>query len=205
LTHIYHGEKVLVVKVFLSVLMLIFSLQSLSKANDIKDLEIEGMSIGDSLLNYFNEQDILSAKQNTQYPNDKFIVYSLHKIKSLEIYDGLNVSIKKNNKKYELSHIQAIIWYKKENEFEKCNDKKKEIENRLSDIFNGLEREEKKYLSSYDNKSPVNGVQYYFDSGEVIAINCNDWMKETGLTKNLDVAITTKEFFIFVTEEAFNQ
>ena len=45
--------KVLVVRVFLSVLILIFSLQSWTKADDIRDFEIEGMSIGDSALDYF--------------------------------------------------------------------------------------------------------------------------------------------------------
>ena len=60
-------------------------------------------------------------------------------------------------------------------------------------------------MSSYDNKSPVDGTEFYFDSGELIAINCNDWLKETGLTKNLDVAVATEEFHIFITEDAFNQ
>ena len=45
-------------KIILSVLILIFGLQSWSKANDISDFEIEGMSIGDSLLNYFSKVQI---------------------------------------------------------------------------------------------------------------------------------------------------
>ena len=36
-------------KIFLSVLILIFNFQSWTKADDIKDFEIEGMSVGDSL------------------------------------------------------------------------------------------------------------------------------------------------------------
>ena len=45
-------------RIFLTVLILIFGLQSWSKADDIKDFQIEGMSIGDSLLDYFNIKDI---------------------------------------------------------------------------------------------------------------------------------------------------
>ena len=52
--------KVLVVRVFLSVLILIFSLQSWTKADDISEFEIEGMSIGDSLLDYFSKDEIKS-------------------------------------------------------------------------------------------------------------------------------------------------
>ena len=39
-------------KVFLILLILIFNFQSFLKADDIKDFQIEGMSIGDSLLEY---------------------------------------------------------------------------------------------------------------------------------------------------------
>ena len=42
-----------------------FSFQTLSKADDIKDFEIEGMSIGDSLLDYFSKDEI--EKNITHY------------------------------------------------------------------------------------------------------------------------------------------
>ena len=37
-------------RIFIALLVLIFSLQSWTKADDIRELQIEGMSIGDSLL-----------------------------------------------------------------------------------------------------------------------------------------------------------
>ena len=58
LTHIGHSEKVLVMRVFLAVVVLIFSFQSWAKADDIRDFEIEGISVGDSLLDYFSEESI---------------------------------------------------------------------------------------------------------------------------------------------------
>ena len=58
MTQADHGEKVLVMRIFLTILILIFNLQSLSKADDISDFEIEGMSVGDSLLDYTNEEYI---------------------------------------------------------------------------------------------------------------------------------------------------
>ena len=59
-------------RVFLSVLILIFNLQSLTKADDISDFEIEGMSIGDSLLDFFSEEEInnnIKEKTLTQQNN----------------------------------------------------------------------------------------------------------------------------------------
>jgi len=54
LTHIGHSEKVFIMKRLLLILILIFSFQSLTKADDIRDFEIEGISVGDSLLDYFS-------------------------------------------------------------------------------------------------------------------------------------------------------
>ena len=45
-------------RVFIAVLVLIFSLQTPSQADDIRDFQIEGMSVGDSLLDHFTEEEI---------------------------------------------------------------------------------------------------------------------------------------------------
>ena len=177
-----------------------------SHANDIREFQIEGMSIGDSLLDYFSIEEIKSSKQNIQYPKDKFIVYQLGALKSLDTYDLLNVSVKKNSKKYIVSHIQGGITYSNAKEFTKCNSQKKEIVEELRVIFKNLKRRDQKYKSSRDNKSIIDGTEFYFDNGDVIAINCNDWIKEAveeGLPKILDVAVATKEFLFFVTQEAY--
>ena len=42
-------------KRLLLILILTFSFQSLAKADDIRDFEIEGMSIGDSVLDFFTK------------------------------------------------------------------------------------------------------------------------------------------------------
>ena len=49
-------------KLFFSVLVLIFSLQSWTKADNISEFELEGISVGDSLLNYITEKDLKNVK-----------------------------------------------------------------------------------------------------------------------------------------------
>ena len=52
------------------------SFQSLTKADDIKDFEIEGISIGDSLLDYFTKNEIqkeMNSEFVYEYPGNKFI------------------------------------------------------------------------------------------------------------------------------------
>ena len=190
---------------FLILTFIIFNFQSWSNADDIKELQIEGISIGDSLLDYYSEDEILKIRQKSQYPNPKYIIYQLHRIKSLDLYEGLNVSIKDNDRNYVIAHIQALIWYYNSNEFKKCSAKQKKIVSDLEVMFSNLEKAEQKYISSLDNKSPVEGTEFYFKNGSVISINCNDWLKNTGLTKNLDIGIATKAFHDFVINEAFNK
>ena len=57
-------------RVFIAVLVLIFSFQSWTKADDIRDFEIEGISIGDSLLNYMSGQQIKSEIKRSRYMYD---------------------------------------------------------------------------------------------------------------------------------------
>ena len=45
-------------RVFIAVLVFIFSFQSWTKADDISNFQIEGMSLGDSLLDYMSEDEI---------------------------------------------------------------------------------------------------------------------------------------------------
>ena len=59
-------------RVFIAVLVLIFSLQSWTKAEDISDFEIEGISIGDSLLDYYSEAKIKEARVKTGFKSNKF-------------------------------------------------------------------------------------------------------------------------------------
>ena len=51
-------------KKLLLILIISLSFQSLTKADDIRDFEIEGMSIGNSLLDFYNESKIQSSEKN---------------------------------------------------------------------------------------------------------------------------------------------
>ena len=82
-------------KRLLLILILTFSFQTLSKADDIRDFEIEGMSIGDSLLNYFTEEEINNATDNS-YDATKFITRSFLLKKSKALSPMLMPSISKS-------------------------------------------------------------------------------------------------------------
>ena len=60
-------------KRLLLILILTLSIQSWTKADDIRDFQIEGMSIRDSALDYFSKSKIIKGKQN-YYKNKKVSV-----------------------------------------------------------------------------------------------------------------------------------
>ena len=89
-------------RVFLSVLLLIFGLQSWTKADDIKDFQIEGMSIGDSLLNYFTKKEIDKGKFFEKEQGSRKDVARFYDREKKDNYDWIAVSYKTNDKDYEI-------------------------------------------------------------------------------------------------------
>ena len=50
-------------RIIIIIITFIINLQPLTKADDIRDFEIEGMSLGDSALNFFPKNEIDSRKK----------------------------------------------------------------------------------------------------------------------------------------------
>ena len=60
-------------RVFIAVLVLIFSFQSWTKANEFGEFEIEGMLLKESLLKYFDKDEIeAKKKRGFVYPKKDF-------------------------------------------------------------------------------------------------------------------------------------
>ena len=115
-----HSGKVLFMRVFLAVLILIFSFQSLSKAEDISDFEIEGMSIGESILNYISEEDINQNK--TYFYKSKKFASTSKQDSSFEIYESVQFHFIDNDKNYLIHALDGHITY--ENNIEDCYKKR---------------------------------------------------------------------------------
>ena len=78
-------------KTFILIFLLFFSFQSLTKSDDISDFQIEGMSIGDSLLNYMT---ISQIKKNQIDYGGKRKYYATKYDGDLSIYDRIEIWLK---------------------------------------------------------------------------------------------------------------
>ena len=101
-------------------LIIIFYLcvQSWTKADDVREFEIEGMSIGNSLLDYFSEKEILDNVSAAQYPNKKFILYFFKGLSKFKTYESVTVAVKANDKNFIIYDLGGSIYFEKN--FEKC-------------------------------------------------------------------------------------
>jgi len=196
-------------KRLLLILILTFGFQTLVKSDDIRDFQIEGISIGDSSLNYFTNKDIKKAiKEKITYPNSqKFSMLTFYLHKNLKIYDSVQINHLTNDKELIVYGISGINYF--ENSINKCKKEKKTIVNELSEVFKNSEKINRKKKHEYDKsgKSFIHQTLFDLISGDQIRVECYDWSKKLtkkeGLDDQLVVSILQKDFSNFLTNEAF--
>ncbi len=191
-------------RVFIGVLVLIFSLQSLVKADDISDFEIEGMSIGDSLLDYLSKDDILQSQAKFYTNSKKFKQVSLgYKIK-METYDIVSVALKSNDENYIIHEIKGFKRFPSHRE---CLSSRDEVVKELKSLFskNSYKINSYERKTNEDKDSIYKSVDFLFDTGSIRAY-CIDWSKKVREDKkgfyddSLTILIYDKEFLSFLRE-----
>ena len=194
-------------KRLLLIIILTFSLQSLTNADDIKDFEIEGISLGDSLLDHFSEKEIKKFGIE-HYPDKEFSVLSVlsNRFKN---YDAMQFDIKKNDKTYYLHGVIGIILY--ENNLKDCYIKMNEIVKDLSLVLVDYHKEDVGRLANPPGADPYGGTYDLFlfkknqsNKSDRVQVSCNDWSKKSNIPDSVKVEIYSKEFAYYVDYIAFN-
>jgi len=124
-------------KKLLGIVVLALLLITPSQADDIRDFEIEEISIGDSLLDHFTKAEIEENRlEFTESSNKK---YSYSEISNIfKDYTNLQFFYKRQDSNYKIESIGGILFY--ENNIDECLLKKEEI---LKDIKTILSDETK--------------------------------------------------------------
>ena len=196
----------LIKKIFI-IITLIISFQSPTKADDIRDFEIEGISIGDSLLDHFKIKTIKSARKY-KYKNTKFYSIDIWSDKFNQ-YTAIQFHLKKKDKKYIIQSLSGTlifgelgIYDSKSND--ECKNKKKLIMDSINSIFPSADVQSYDDLDAddgYGQKALRSETYYRLDLGEVW-IQCVTWGKKTkkkeNLYDNLRFTLLTPEFMRFM-------
>ena len=185
---------------FLLIFILFLNFQSLVKANDISDFEIEGISINISALDFMSKKEI---KNNIlPYFDTKRNYYISNFASDLKLYDQVEIYLKSNDNKYQIKSIVAGIFI---NELDVCLDQKKKIVNELDKVFLNVEKlsGSKKHESDPTGKSIHHIDQYNLNYPNHIRVECtqfSDDMINSGLAQNsLNVVVMTKEINDWIT------
>jgi len=131
-------------KKFFIFLILIFSFQSLTKADDIRDFEIENLSLGSSLLDNFSKNEIINFVNYDDLPSDmSFRIAEIHNDQEMKMkqYDAIQVYYKPEDSNYVIQSLNGIIV---------CND-----ENNCNKIFNQVVKDFQKIYGEGIKKSVV--------------------------------------------------
>ena len=184
-------------RIFIAVLVLIFSFQSRAKADDVSDFEIEGISIGDSLLDYLSEDFIKSEIVNNDYmypyTDKKYIGVQIIGIDAKE-YEYLVATIKrKGDYQYIVHSIRGVFDI---NDPKKCKKKQYEIDKDLTEIFGLEDRRSFTINSKLDStgKSKVHGIAFDLNDGSNISVTCYNYASHIDRPSGLDVSMRNSEF-----------
>ncbi len=178
-------------KIFFTALFIILSLQSYGRADNIKEIELDGMNLGTSLLNFTSENEIKKNKLN--YFEDERQYYVVFYDKNLSRFDDMEIYLKTNDKKYIMKSINAGLYPKNLKECIKIKDK---IKNEISSALD-LKFIDASYNHNYYTNTFVNGDISYMDGG-FISLDCmffdeKDKKKFPNLVDNLSVTLTLDE------------
>ena len=199
-------------RIFLSIIILIFGLQSSTNADDISDFQIEGMSIGDSLLSYVNKSTINNSRKY-EYNDDKFYTIDLI-LDNFENYFGVQIHLKKNDQNYKIHGIGGAIAFGEPGEYypQSINDCKKQmniIEQDLDKIFLNADKQSAQAVGQgdYDPDAVRDEIYYTIENG-YIYLQCVTWgskrKKKDYLYDSLRLTLLSLEFFNWIENEAYS-
>ena len=189
----------------LLILILTLSFHTLTKADDISDFEIEGMSIGDSLLDFYSNDEITSLRRlsGSSYKDNKFLVMILKN--KYENYDEVEVTIIPNDKLFVIHSLDGIVNF--ENNYEKCKKEKLNIVDEIKNLY--------KDAYTYNEEGPHSGfpnsildeTTFFPKYGGYVRISCTNWStkmeKQKEWKDGLDVTIGSDKFKKFLQNEAY--
>jgi len=182
-------------RIFLSVLILIFSLQSLTKADDISEFEIEGMSIGDSALNFFSKKDLITNQQLQWYDTEVFTPIAELKLENSKTYESFQIAVNTNDQKYRIESLAGFVFYK--NNINECYNEIDNISESIKNLFEEISDSGiQTVIHGYDKsgESTVTGKTLTDKAGNVVVIDCYDWSDKFEWWDQLRITIATKYY-----------
>ena len=189
----YNQMKFLFMRLITMILFLIFCLQFSARGDDIKDFEIEGLSLGDSLLDRMTVDEILEFDQGHYDDDSKFFETQLP-VKT-DIYDYLLFHVKNNDPRYKIYLIRGVNLVQSKSD---CIKDKDIIVNEISKLFSNTSVREGSQKHYYYKNSTQYISQFDFKKGfvkvECMIMHNKDIKLYGDIPDTLEISIVSDEF-----------
>ena len=183
-------------KILLTLFVLLFS--SSVVAEDIRDFQIEGMTLGDSMLEFLTKQQIDNNSLD-YYRIDEFIPVRIEgSYFNSKIYEFIEFNYKSGDENYIIYNVSGMNF---PSNIKKCYKTQKEIMKDVKILFKNVagvkEDKIKEYIHGADpsGKSTYTRGGFIFNSGDRISIDCNNFSNGN---YEMYVSIDAEEFFDFL-------
>ena len=198
-------------KKLLAILVLGLFLITPSQANDIRDFQIEGISVGDSLLKFVDKNTILSSRKYT-YKDNEFYTLDIWSEKFKE-YPVMQFHLKNNDNNYQIHGFSGALIFGKSSiyypESEKlCKEKKNSIEIEIDKLFKNAKKYSRDGVGQgdYDPEAIRHETYFILNDGQVW-LQCVTWgktaKKKHNIMDNLRISIVSNEFDKWMTNKAY--
>ena len=190
-------------KKLLAIIILSLCFMLPSHADDIRDFQIEGISIGDSLLDYFSKNELNNAYEIHNYKNNVYRYYFLSYSKAKD-YEYLQITVKPEDKNFMIHGLKGHVFYKKN--IQDCHQKMNEIKKEIDEVlnYNGL-KDTGKHPVDKTGKSKYERISYYLSngSGEIVCYDMSKEFEKTGKFDRLAVTLSNNELKNWLTNSAY--
>ena len=192
-------------KKLLLILILTLSFQTWTKADDIKDFQIEGISIGDSLLQYYDKNQLEDIKLTNSFKKKIHNKYCDNKIS--KIYFEICIFTLKKDKKFKIESIAGFIDCK--HDISICYKKQKKIDKSIKKLFQNAKREvfEYKHAGDKTGNTKEKDIVYLLRSkaeiGTAVIDYGKEWTNDEGRQDHLQVFVDSKKYAKFLKTSAW--
>ncbi len=175
-------------KKILGIVVLSFFLSTSAYTDDIKDFQIENISIGDSALDYFTESQIENGELD--WFNYNYKEYATSLLPGKGIYDWFKISYNSHDDDFIIEGLVGIVVKKKYND-DKCNKELDTAALDVSELFKNTEQGKKQFYKVVYNprkifqepnpsgKSTVTSISFDFKEEGKIILSCYNMDKTT--------------------------
>ena len=191
-------------KKILAIIILNICLIFPSQADDIKDFQIEGISILDSLTKFISKEEILKTKKSSQdvYKSDLFysVTFLKNDVFNLKNFDEIQFHLEKNDS---LFKIHALTGAKYISDKGKCLKEFNNAEKDLDNLFKGAKKLKKDNYEHSSKRGFIYKHIVYELNGGKISVKCDKWDKDTGIKDSLAFDIYTKKLSNWLNTKAY--